>query len=78
VLLPMPKDIGSQGSAFGNEFETHRFQWKAHHFKELGPQFVVRNKRSLIVYIGPDANRVRLRRHPFLLSMYRRLRGGVD
>lgn len=70
VIISCPKDNGEQKAAFGNVFETHRFEWKRQHFKAFGPQFVLRNSKSLILYIGPDARKVQLRRYPALIRMY--------
>jgi hypothetical protein len=71
VLISAPKDIGEQGAAFANVYETHRYQWRRSDLSDFGPYFVVPNPRSLIVYIGPDANRIRAR---LMLAKWPRLR----
>lgn len=59
ILISTPKDIGHQGNAFGNDFETHRFQWHPRHFRSLSHVFVMPNFYSWIIYCGADAPRVR-------------------
>jgi len=55
VLVSTPKDIGSQGHAFDNPYETHKSQWQPHHFEQFGRCFSVPNLKSYIAFIGEDA-----------------------
>jgi len=55
ILISVPIDIGNQKAAFGNFYETHRFQWETHHFAEVSKGlFFVKNKKSLIIYMGKN------------------------
>jgi len=59
IIISTPKNIGIQKDAFGNSFEIHKFQWKKKHFDIFSDKFFISNKKSLIVYIGEDFNRVK-------------------
>ena len=59
IIISTPKDIGSQKDAFGNRFETHKFQWRKKHFDKFVKRFYVPNEYSLIYYIGDDASKVK-------------------
>jgi hypothetical protein len=59
IIISTPKNIGSQKDAFGNPFETHKFQWRKKHFDKFANKFFVRNDYSLICHIGDDALRIR-------------------
>jgi hypothetical protein len=59
VLISTPKDIGVQKDAFQNPYETHRFQWRRHHLEHLGPMFTIANPKSLNLFLGADAPRIR-------------------
>ena len=62
VIISTPIDIGHQGTVFGNELETHRFQWRPKHLTQFGPHFFVKNEYSMICYIGEQADAVGQRR----------------
>jgi hypothetical protein len=47
-----------QGPAFGNEYESHRYQWKASDFKQFPTSIRRENYRSLIYLIGNDSRDV--------------------
>ena len=55
MIISTPKNIGNQKDAFGNVFETHRFQWKKENFEKFDKKFFLPNKLSLIYFIGDDA-----------------------
>jgi hypothetical protein len=59
VILSTPQDIGEQGSAFGNPYETHRFQWKWKHLRGFENAFYLHNDTSILVCFGEDAAGVR-------------------
>lgn len=73
LLISTPKDIGHQGDAFGNDYETHRFQWHPRHFRSLSHVFVVPNPYSWIIYYAADAPRIRqeIRRERLRYFLYR-------
>jgi hypothetical protein len=56
LLVSVPKVNDQQGSLFGNEYETHRFQWtKAHLHALLGGEVLfMRNRYSTICYVGAN------------------------
>jgi len=55
ILISVPNDIGNQGDAFDNIYETHRFQWESHHFVEISKDlFFIKGKKSLIAYVGKN------------------------
>jgi len=55
ILISVPNDIGNQKDAFGNIYETHRFQWEPNHFIEISKDlFFIKGKKSLIIYIGKN------------------------
>ena len=59
LIISTPHDIGIQKDAFGNVFETHRFQWLRRHFEQFPNKTFVPHDSSLIVYIGLDVEKVR-------------------
>lgn len=77
--------VEEQEDAFGNPFETHRFQWKQSHLKRFAPGFFVPNRHSMIYYFGSDAPRLKkkiksLSRQvkyllPWLRNPYHRIKG---
>lgn len=58
VLVSTPLDIGRQGAKFGNEHETHHFQWRPQDLAGDVAHFFVPNPRSIIWFAGEDARRV--------------------
>ena len=58
LLISTPKDIGTQGSAYGNEFETHHFEWKSSHLKDVGECFFIPNHQSVIALIGEGSKQI--------------------
>ncbi len=59
ILISVPKRVMSQGCAFGNPCETHRFQWEKSHFLKFKNKFFLPNVHdSLIIYIGEDARAI--------------------
>jgi hypothetical protein len=54
ILISTPFDIGNQTTSFGNELETHRFQWQKKHFADYPNRLFIPNPQSLIIYIGTD------------------------
>lgn len=58
ILISTPKDISHQEAAFGNPYETHRFQWTKNHFKKFPDVAFFKNKYSLVCSLGKDANLV--------------------
>jgi len=58
IIISTPRNIGSQKDAFGNVYETHKFQWTKKHFEKIKPIFFIPNTYSLICYIGKDAPQV--------------------
>lgn len=55
IIISTPLHIGSQKDAFGNPFETHKFQWRKSHFSKFTDKFFVPNNYSLICFMGVDA-----------------------
>jgi|WetSurMetagenome_2_1015567.scaffolds.fasta_scaffold252739_2 hypothetical protein len=70
VIICSPQHVNFQGDAFGNVFETHRFEWKRHHFNEFSPKFFIKHHSSLICCIGRDAPRVRNEYRKFHARMF--------
>jgi len=58
IIISTPKDIGVQENSFGNEFETHRFQWKYKHFASFPHKLQVINDASLIVFMGEAVSKM--------------------
>ncbi len=59
ILISVPNYMAPQQDSFGNPYETHRFQWKKHHFSHYPKKFVRNNiGGSLIVYLGENAAEV--------------------
>ena len=58
ILISTPKLVLEQGSEYGNEYETHRFEWKRSHFETFNCA-IIPNYYSLIVLLGDDAKSVR-------------------
>lgn len=59
VLISTPLDISVQGPAYGNEYETHRFQWTKRHLKAFGPVTFFRVYQSLFCVLGPDGGKIK-------------------
>lgn len=55
ILISVPNDIGNQKDAFGNIYETHKFQWETKHFTEISKDlFFFKSQKSLMIYIGKN------------------------
>ncbi len=81
VIVSTPREMGVQGTVFGNVHETHRFQWKAEHFTSYPKSVRIDNEHSLLFFIGEDADKVRVsgrkrwaKNWPVLRDWYWRLR----
>jgi hypothetical protein len=70
VIISSPKTVNFQGDAFGNVYETHRFEWKPRHFDKFTPKFFVKHHSSLICYIGPAAPRIKREYRRFHTKMF--------
>lgn len=55
ILVSVPREVKPQGAAFGNEYETHRFQWTRAHLRLLRPLFEVPDAESLLLFCGAKA-----------------------
>lgn len=64
VLISTPSIMEVQGAVFGNDFETHQFQWNKQHLKSLPNAFFLNSPSSIICYFGQDASQVRGRLKP--------------
>lgn len=49
ILVATPKNVRPQGAAFGNEHETHRFQWQPEHL-EFMHMDLVKHPRKYILH----------------------------
>ena len=58
VILATPKNIGFQVDAFGNKFETHKYQWKKQDFTPFPNKFFLGHPDAFIVFIGEDAKKI--------------------
>jgi hypothetical protein len=58
LLISVPKNVETQGDAFGNPYENHRSHWQKKDFVTLGNTYFVKDEYSIIVYIG-DAFSIR-------------------
>lgn len=59
IILSIPNSIGEQSDSFGNQYETHKFQWKAIHFDKFRKKFIIPNVAgSMIIYIGDKSEKV--------------------
>jgi hypothetical protein len=58
LLICTPKEIGEQGTVFGNPHEAHISQWRREHFERLKNHFFVPDSTALICFAGKDAKRV--------------------
>jgi hypothetical protein len=56
VLIATPNNIGDQGAEFGNEHETHVFQWRKRHFKAFDNVLFMYNQHSLFALICKDSS----------------------
>ena len=82
VLISTPKCLAPQSNAFGNPYETHRFQWTKGDFGVFKNICFVRDRQSLIVWIGDFAvtlrktriNRVWGKSFPFLVQPVRAMK----
>jgi len=59
IIVSTPRWMTAQKDAFGNPFETHRFQWQRKHFVRFTDKFFVAHELSLICYIGDGAQQVK-------------------
>lgn len=59
LIVSTPKNIGSQGAEFNNEYERHRAQWDKEDFNNLGGYVVIYNHLSHIVFLGEKLNTIR-------------------
>lgn len=59
VIVSTPKDIGVMKDAFGNPYETHKFQWTARHFLDFPNSLIIRDPYSIICYLGENASRLK-------------------
>jgi len=55
VLISTPKSVSIQSNAFGNPYETHRSQWTKADFRVFKNICFMRDRQSLIVWIGDFA-----------------------
>ncbi len=79
VIISTPKDIGSQGDAFDNHYESHISQWRDEDFAPYGRGFSIYNHDSHLYYMGESAaeleksvrhnRKVRLKRQYPLLAV---------
>jgi len=58
LLIAVPKPFSDQEVTFGNEFETHRFDWRKRDFAAFQEKFFLKTRCSLICYLGKDYRRV--------------------
>lgn len=58
VLISVPKDIGDQGAAFGNVYETHRYQWTDECTGVFKKCRLIDNDKSYIWACGKDLKRL--------------------
>ena len=59
ILISVPLFMSHQKDAFGNEFETHKYQWTKKDFKKFQDKFFLMIGNSLIVFIGKDFLKVK-------------------
>lgn len=82
ILISTPKNMGAQGSVFGNTYETHKFQWKKSHFNGFRQNYLIRDRESIIICLGELAtklnasrlNRIVGRALPFLVRPARTIK----
>ena len=82
VLISTPKHMAMQGSAFGNPFETHRFQWTKTDFDIFDNKFFIRDRDAIILFMGEFTkilhksrfNRAIGKRLPFLIRTLRTIK----
>lgn len=85
VLISTPKHMAIQGSAFGNPFETHKFQWKKTSFDNFDAKYLIKDRNSIIIIIGEYAsklhkariNRMLGRIFPFLVRPVRTFKSKI-
>lgn len=87
VIISTPLSLGPepQGEAFSNKNEAHLFEWKEKHFKNYRNKFRIRNKFSLILFIGEDAKLIKNKQlkmriktaMPFLVPFSRFIRKNI-
>lgn len=66
LFISTPHDIGDHGEHYNNEFEIHKFQWRAHHFKKFENVLFMYNQDSLLAVISKDKELIkRLRKKIF-------------
>lgn len=59
LIIAVPKPLSDQGAAFGNEFETHKFDWQVRDFSTFRNKFFLKTRCSLICYLGEDYREIR-------------------
>ncbi len=82
VLICTPKFMTIQSNVFGNPYETHRFQWTKADFRSFKNIFFMRDRQSLIVWVGDFAvtlrkarvNRILGKCFPFLVQPVRAMK----
>ena len=52
IIISVPKNFEKQSNAFNNPYETHRSSWTLKKFKEFGMLNIIKDKYSLIIYMG--------------------------
>ncbi|HWL89354.1 MAG TPA: hypothetical protein VNO21_26300 [Polyangiaceae bacterium] len=52
VIISVPRDIGDQGTVFGNEHETHHAEWTPEELFSLRPGLRLPDRTSYIVFLG--------------------------
>lgn len=64
IIISSPKDIGTQGAGYNNEFEAHRSQWTSISLKkELDSQLLfIPNRYSIIALYAPKAKLKRIKK----------------
>ena len=58
ILISVPLHMSPQEAVYSNPFEIHKYPWKKNDFNSTRDKFFIRNKRSLICYIGDDSARL--------------------
>jgi hypothetical protein len=71
ILISVPVSMSAQEAVYGNEFETHKYEWKKKDFDYIPDKFFLHNVRSTICFIGEDSFRIKK------ILQKRRSRAGV-
>lgn len=58
LIISTPKTTIMRDGTFGNPLEAHVSQWTLEDLAWYGPNFVINNQSSLIVFLGQDAEAV--------------------